>query len=322
MQNKLQYSNVKPSDDAIVLGRSYINVARDLSRINSKNEEVTTRDGHVYAYICKITIAAAASSAWTMYTAPNTWKMRNAFRKFHAYRDMMFDNAGVEGDEMGRYGKTIRPLLDGNHQFDGSADNTLVPYTVDSDKTTGRKYDVGEWTYTQLSTTPIYKTGASPTESSTLGDDWADNFNLQICEENEFEVSGGAKSSGMYSRVGMIHSYNLDRMEVVTPTTAETLDTPSNPLAALRSNGNQATGEVLDIAVDQELEEPPYDLADDGASIYAPIQGFVVFPTTAGTKSMTVVAPAGLIRLVTPTDVAGTLIEVEVLGKILCKDMA
>jgi len=320
MQNLLHYSNVKPSDENIVLGRSYINVARDLSRLNSKNEEVTTRDGHVYAYVCKITIAAAASSGWTMYTAPNTWKMRNSFRKFHAYRDMMFDNAGVEGDEMGRYGKTIRPLLDGNQLLDG--DNTLVCQTIDSDKTTARKYDAGEWTYTQLSTTPIYKEGASPTESSALGDDWADSFNLQICEENEFEVAGGAKSSGMYSRVGMIHSYNLDRMEVVTPTTAETLDTPSNPLAALRSNGNQATGEVLDIAIDQELEQPPYDLADDGASIYCPIQGFMVFPTTAGTKSMTVVAPAGLIRLYTPTDVAGTLIQVEVLGKVLCKDLA
>ncbi|AXH79484.1 MAG: hypothetical protein [Circular genetic element sp.] len=321
MQRNLTYSNVKPSDNTIVLGRSYINIARDLSRLNSKNEEITTRDGHVYAYVCKITISAAASSGWTFYTAPNTWKMRNAFRKFHAYRDMMFENAGVEGDEMGRYGKTIRPLLDGNHQYSGTSDNTLVPYTIDSDKTTARPYEDGEWTYTKLSTTPIYKDGMSPTESSSAGDDWADNFDLQICEENEFEVAGGAKSSGMYSRVGMIHSYNLDRMEVVTPTTAETLDTPSNPLAALRSNGNQATGEVLDIAVDQELEAPPYDLADDGASIFAPIQGSLAFPTTAGTKSLIVTAPAGLMRIFTPTDVAGTVIEVEVLDKVLCKDL-
>jgi len=321
MQRKLRYSNTKPSDDSIVLGRSYINIARDLSRINSKNEEVTTRDGHVYAYVCKVTLSAAASSGWTFFTAPNTWKMRNAFRKFHAYRDMMFENAGVEGDEIGRYGKTIRPLLDGNHQFAGTADNTLVCTTIDSDKTTARKYDVGEWTYTQLSTTPIYNLGESPTESSAAGDDWADSFNLQICEENEFEVAGDTERSGMYSRVGMIHSYNLDRMEVVTPSAAVTLDSPSNPLAALRSNGNQATGEVLDIAIDQELEAPPYDLADNGASIYAPVQGQVIFPTTAGTKTLIVTAPAGLMRIYTPTDVAGTLIEVEVLDKVLCKDL-
>lgn len=322
MQNKLTYVNAKPSDDSIILGRSYINIARDLSRINSKNEEITSRDGHVFGYMCKFTLSSSASSAWQIYAAPNTWKMRNAFRKFHAYRDMMFDNAGVEGDEMGRYGKTIRPLLDGNHQTDATtADNTLVPYTTDSDKTTIQKYNAGEWTYTRLSTTPIYKDGISPTESSALGEDWADNFNLQICEENEFEVAGGAKSSGMYSRVGMIHSYNLDRMEIVTPTAAVTLDTPSNPLAALRSNGNQATGEVLDLAVDQELENPPYDLKDDGGSIFAPQQAMLVFPTTAGTKSFTAFLPAGLARVTVGTDVSA-FIEVEVLGKVLCKDMA
>jgi hypothetical protein len=46
-------------------------------------------------------------------------------------------------------------------------------------------------------------------------------------------------------------------MEIVTPSADVTLETPSNPLAALRSNGNQATGEVLDLAIDQELEAPP-----------------------------------------------------------------
>jgi hypothetical protein len=322
MNNKLSYVNSKPSDDTIILGRSYINVARDLSRLNSKNEEITTRDGHVYGYLCKFTLSGPASSAWQLYAAPNTWKMRNSFRKFHAYRNMMFENAGVEGDEMGRYGKTIRPLLDGAHQTSATvADNTLVPYTRDSDKTTIRKYNAGEWSYTELSTTPIYTVGESPTESSTAGDDWADNFNLQVCEENEFEVSGDSERSGMYSRVGMIHSYNLDRMEVVTPDASVTLDSPSNPLAALRSNGNQATGEVLDIAIDQELEQPPYDLKDDGASIFASQEAMLVFPTTAGTKSFTAFLPAGLARLTVGTDVAA-FIEVEVLGKVLCKDMA
>jgi hypothetical protein len=322
MQNKLYYGNSKPSDSSIILGRSYINVARDLSRLNQKNEEVTSRDGHVYGYICKFTLNSAASSQWQLYAAANSWKMRNSFRKFHAYRNMMFENAGVEGDEMGRYGKTIRPLLDGNHQTDATtADNTLVPFTIDSDKTTVRYYDAGEWTYTQLSTTPIYTIGESPTESSAAGDDWADSFNLQICEENEFEVAGDSTRSGMYSRVGMIHSYNLDRMEVVTPTSDSTISGPSNPLAALRSNGNQATGDILELAQSQELEDPPYDLADNGASIYAPSQAILSFPTTAGTKSFTAFLPAGLARLTVTSDVVG-FIEVEVLGKVLCKDMA
>ena len=200
---------------------------------------------------------AAASTSLTLSTAPNTWKMRNSFRKFHAYRNMMFDNAGVEGDEMGRYGKTIRPLLDINHR--GSNADTLVPATTSSNITPGSVGDEvyfnnGEWSYTQLATTPIFGEGPRPTTSTET---WADAFNLHICEENVADVPPSDSASGTYISVGMIHSYNLDRMEVVTPTADEVLASPSNPLAALRSSGNQAAGEILDIAIDQELETPP-----------------------------------------------------------------
>ena len=49
-------------------------------------------------------------------TAPNTWRMRNAFRKFHAYRELMFENAGVSKEERGRYGHTMRPYLNAGHK--------------------------------------------------------------------------------------------------------------------------------------------------------------------------------------------------------------
>lgn len=319
MQRKLQYANsLNDTTEDIV----YFNIARDLSRINSKNEEVTTRDGHVFGYLCRFTVkAGAAGTEYTLYSAPNTWKMRNAFRKFHAYRQMMFDNIGIEGDEIGRYGKTIRPLLDSGMAADDS--KTLVPFTVNSSHGVGSVvyYDAGEWSYTQLATTPLN----TDTAAALLADPriiWADAFNLKICEENELDIPGTTESSGIYSNVGMIHSYNLDRMEVVTPGADEILDGPSNPLAAIRSEGNRAAGEVLEIVKDQELETPPYDLADNGDSIYAPMQALAQVPTTGGTRSFTAFLPAGLARMyVSETDHLST-IEVEVLDKILCKDMA
>ena len=118
-------------------------------------------------------------------------------------------------------------------------------------------------------------------------------------------------------------SYNLDRMEVSTPSLVDTIaNTPSNPLAALRSSGNQAAGAVLEIAVDQEIETPPYDLADDGNSINTPIAALGVLPTTGGTVSFTAFVPAGVCRLYTNNDDNAAIIEVEVIDKILCKDMA
>ena len=294
----------------------YLNLARDLSRVNSKNEEVTTRDGHVYGYMVDIKLTGLGATAMTLLTAPNSWKMRNAFRKFHAYRDIMFDNAGVEGDELGRYGKTIRPLLDTGQSPDGADD--LVPFTENSDTTTypsGWSIDGGEWTYTKLATTPIYDAN----KPIVAEEKWADEFDLHICEENQVQ-GASSESSGYYKSVGMIHSYNIDRMEVVTPDIDEIIDGPSNPLAALISSGNQATGEVLDIVEDQELEAPPYDIDDNGDSVQCLVKGFAASTAELPNIRMTAFLPAGLARL--KFGAGSGLLEVRVLDKILCKDMA
>lgn len=319
MEDKLYYINSVIEDGSPVEKYDcYLNIARDLARVNSKNEEITTRDGHVEGYLCNFKWTLAAGNSVTLQVAPNTWKMRNAFRKFHAYRDIMFENAGVDDSEKGRYGKTIRPYLDQNMRtgtildpltFKGAQGGTGVP--------TSHIYDGGEWTYTQLATTPIYQEGVNVDPPS---DFWADAFDVHICEENLVQ-GATASSSGTYKSVGMIHSYNLDRMEVVTPDADTTLDGPSNPLAALISSGNQATGEVLSIAIDQELEKPPYDLDDNGDSIFMNVEGYGVTRSTGGTISFTAFVPAGLARFFLPQENAATL-EVTVLDKILCKDMA
>ena len=206
MQNTLYYLNAYEdplSGQTVRLNKPYINIARDLSRINSKNEEITTRDGHVFGYMCSFKVITADSGAVNCYTSPNTWKMRNSFRKFHAYRDIMYENAGIDmKSEVGRYGHTMRPLLDSRHV--GDYTDTLTPFTIESDSTTSVFYDKGDWTYTELATTPIYTDGGVIQPDTK----WADNFNIHICEENQV-TDDTARDSGYYSSVGMIHSYIL-----------------------------------------------------------------------------------------------------------------
>jgi hypothetical protein len=290
---------------------NYINLARDLSRLESKNEEITTRDGHVKGYLVDIKCMGGSLS---VYTAPNSWKMRNSFRKFHAYRELMFEEAGIEGDEIGRYGKTIRPYLDVGHLTNAA----LTPFT--SNSVTGAwNVDGGEWTMTRMATTPIYgESGGGPAQSA---EKWADGFDLHICEENQFQIPGDDAKSGMYSSVGMIHSYNLDRQELVTPdiNSDQVLESPSNPLAAIRSNGNQAAGAVLDIAIDQEAEAPPYDLADNGDSIQVAFAGSGLSTAEFPTQHVQCFVPAGLMRI--DTGSATATLQVKVLDTILCKDM-
>jgi hypothetical protein len=309
MENNLFY--IMPT------GTNYFNFAYDLSRVNSKNEEVTSRDGHVYGYMAEFSVSASAAGTVILSTAPNSWRMRNSFRKFHAYRDIMFRNAGVDGSEMGRYGRTIRPLLDYHHKADGT--NTADPLSQRSDNTSGTNaIEGGEWTYSRLAVTPAYTDEApiDPTENY-----WADSFTLHICEENNVADNSDLQS-GFYKSVGMIHSYNIDRQDVVTPEadTGEVIEGPSNPLAQLISSGNQAVGEVIDITEDQELEAPPYDIQSDGDSMLTTIKHFGASTAEWPTYRFSAFIPAGLARL-TVTG-GNTNINVRIVGKVLCKDMA
>lgn len=314
MEGNLTYGGVGPLQ--------YFNLARDLSAMNSKNEEVTTRDGHVYAYICDITVHASVTGSYAVLAAPNTWKMRNSFRKWHAYRDMMFDEAGVEGEEKGRYGKTIRPYLDESMKGGTIKSPALV--------------DLGEWTYSQIAATPGYKEAGTGTEASSI----VDVYDLNICGQNQVS-STTAQGSQRFSAVGMIHSYNQDRMEVVTPTAGETVEGLNNPLALLRYKG-AAGGEVMDIAEDQELEAPPYSIVDNGSSVSKVTKALGQLSVATGSvwdtvtesqvpnetkvpkliRFTNVVVPAGLMMMSTAGTDPLALVHIECIGKVLCKDLA
>ena len=118
MEGHLLYGATTSSGGATAK-QKYYNIARDLAALNGKNEEITTRDGHLYAYIVEVTGFGNAASLNYFSTIPNTWKVRNAFRKFHFARDHMFDQAGVSKSERGKYGQTMRPYFSVQHKTDG-----------------------------------------------------------------------------------------------------------------------------------------------------------------------------------------------------------
>ena len=101
-------------------------------------------------------------------------------------------------------------------------------------------YDGGEWTYSKFATVPLYEAGAGDMKDSTLA--VADSWPVHICEANVNDDVEG-KTGGTYSSVGMIHSYNQDRQEVVTPTVdSQTVEGQNNPLALLRQGGSVSYG--------------------------------------------------------------------------------
>ena len=300
-ETRLSYGEPLTKND-----QHYMNLVKDLSWLNSRGMEHTDREGHVVGYYVDITIVMDSDVPFLFVAAPNTWKMRNAFRKWHFARLEMFRNAGVTKSEMGKYGQTIRPFL---NQGQVNYASLSAPVEQETLVPVGCTDAARVWTYSDVATSPGWQTS----ETGSGGLSLVDAFKLTICGENKTEATAAGGTTLKFSTAGMIHSYNIDRMEVVTPLASETITGENNPLAALRSQTITA-GEVTEIAEDQETEATPYDISDAGDSKTATLQV---------QRIHNLFVPAGILAIlnssggtVTPT------IFVDVKGSVLCKDVA
>ena len=225
-------------------------------------------------------------------------------------------DAGVTESEMGRYGKTIRPYLDAGMKASGDIRD---PLGWDLSAQTQ------EWTYTQIAASPGFDAAGIGTDGKQI----VDVYDLNITGINQ--VADTAPNGTQYfSAVGMIHSYNQDRQEVVTPTIdSQTVEGQNNPLALLKQGGSVSGGEVMDIVQDQELEAPPYDITDNGHSTDLAVADIMqINPGYDGTSSVPVLkstqlfVPAGLLLITSDAAQPDALLHIEVVGKVLCKDLA
>jgi len=274
-----------------------INVFDGLSRVNHKHQEWTTRDGHLLGALCDITVRVPTGQSFStnFYGLGNTWIVRNAFRKFHFLRMEMFDKAGVEKSEIGKYGHTLRPnlmpdsrwtgtlnadfkqvfpgaVLSGESWGDGS---TVDVFTLESNATTGSGSPVRNGMtetleYTKLVSAAQTIGSASVPDTDKLYDEWDLHI---ILGHNVEETNIGADQ---WSSVGMLMAYLEDRQAEIPDATAASAMVAFNPLAALATQ-TATSGEIVDIAQEQSLEEPPYDISDDerGSGVQLVHKGFL-----------------------------------------------
>lgn len=311
-EGRLQYIGTQGGDTL------YYNIAKDLAVLNARNEEITDRQGNLYGYWCKVQTASAANDALTLSYCPNTWKVRNAFRKFHFAREHMFREAGVTKREMGKYGRTLRPYFNQDHQSTGSQ----VPRLIDAGTMAVVSTTGGDWTYSTLASSPTMVDDENMEDVALAP---VDEWTLTILDSHREEAISG-EGVKTWTSVAMVQAYNQDRMEEIPDATADSsIVGLNNPLASLRTQ-TLTTGEILEIATDQQLEAPPYDVADTGDSTQACYDYMLVGGTTAGaTAAMRnwglYFFPAGIIAL-TNTQSNSNALEIQVIGKELCKDVA
>lgn len=130
-----------------------INLCRDLSLLNRKNFEHTTRKGVPLVYHCKVTSYRNAGTDQDLeqqlyaYTVPQNWVYRNAAVKLHFAREAMLKKNGITKGERGRYDHTIRYGWDNTDTSDGT-DGWLDPLDCAGSAWAGA--ELGTWDTTEL----------------------------------------------------------------------------------------------------------------------------------------------------------------------------
>lgn len=310
----------------------FYNLVQGLSIINSKGMTHTTRAGVPLVYTCDIRITCEGAGTFAAWSIPETWKSRNAGVKWHKLRDHMFRESGISKKEQGRYGATIRPYFDYSHKLgvlDPGLRTAPIPQVGAIDQTDGalplvpKDTTGGEWTYSDIVVTPpVDDDGTVDISEASL----VDVFDLCVLGDHQVTPETATEVE-KWTMVGMIKSYLEDRMGALmvsaASTNLESVITPDNPLALLRSQTLTA-GEVTDVANEQQEENPPYQtgalVGVQGADAYqADFCGMMsTGPTTNTSFNPTVTlynvrVPYGLLAIRDETESSlGVLVDIKV----------
>ena len=241
MEGKIAYHTGNVSNSARTrIGT--VNLCRDLSLINRKNHEQTTRKGVPLVYHCKVTAFKDTYSAdsdridqMTFLTVPQNWVYRNASVQLHKAREAMYKKNGVRKSERGRYSKTVR------YQWDGSG-SYVAPYNPEPVGLTAYSgAELGSWDETDL----------------VMSD--GDTVNISLWTDTSLQDQDAALPA---STVGLTQGYLYSRPLITDDDDgSEALPAKFSMIRDMFNVGGSTQDEVRDLA-DTEADSPPYD-ADD-----------------------------------------------------------
>lgn len=189
-EGTLTYARTLTSQQTLAGFNVAVNVFDGLSRVNHKHQEWTTRDGHLLGALCDITIRAneGVDFSTNFFGLGNNWIVRNAFRKFHFLRNEMFDKAGIEKSERGKYGHTLRPNLLPDDKWSGTLNANFVqtfPGYVAIGGDSWATSDVGSFT---IKTQQEGSSGGGPVRN-TMGE--LLDYTQLVSAANSIGVTGG-----------------------------------------------------------------------------------------------------------------------------------
>lgn len=261
MEGTLNYKTASIGTSTTAAGT--VNLCRDLSLVNRKNHEHTTRKGVPLVYHTKITVYRSSQTDTDeeqklfFYCTPKNWVYRNAAVKLHHAREAMMRNNSVTKKDRGRYDHTIRYGWDNTDTSDG-ADGWLDP--VDHE---GNAYVLGSW-----DTTEVF-TGTGLEIRPVLWGGASDNL-----EDTTSPAAGNYSLASMYLQSrNLIRTDDSDDTDLEGDGAEDEFPGEHSIIRQLFGGYEPAQDEVIE-SVQTSQDNPPYD-ADDlttDASFIAPIE--------------------------------------------------
>lgn len=286
MENRLQYNLTSVGHE------NWLNLGKDLSSINQRGYGATDKSGHLLTYVCDFEFLTTGTNAIHIRTAPETWRAKSSFKKWHALREFMYRSTGIKKSERGRYAGILRPYFDPIHQaFD---QYTLAPQQVTLDLAG----DASEWSYEDESAIPAgdwtYSSIVVDTNPDGGASEETDRFSLHILGSSVNNLTGQLGADQNWDSVGMIHSFNQDRV-MPSADPDNFVAAKDNPLALLKGRSDTSY-ETAEIAEEEAVDGPPY--AIDGGT--ESVLGGYLETTATGqqiTRAYGVRIPAGLAHI-------------------------
>jgi hypothetical protein len=245
------------------------NLVKDYSALNRKNMRHTDNKGYPLCYVVEVEAIGDPGQALEVeiFTAPETWVLKNAVRKWHMARNQMLERVGALGT-IGEYAKTIRPYLTVAHAIHGDirpalgrANHTSNLVNAGTSTQTEssqaavseRTMSGGEWTYTKIAAVADNEGVAAP---------GSDFYDLVLTGDHDSDDGEEDSSRRFFTHVSMMRSYLESRRNassiIQTQAGGGTIQAEPNPLVNLMSD-SISVGEVKEIVQDLQREKPPYE---------------------------------------------------------------
>lgn len=245
------------------------NLVKDYAALNRKNMRHTDNKGYPLCYVVEVEAIGDPGQALEVeiFTAPETWVLKNAVRKWHMARNQMLERVGALGT-VGEYAKTIRPYLTVAHATHGDIrpalgranhTSTLVNAGTSTQTESSqaavseRTMTGGEWTYTEI---------AAVADSEESNEAHSDRYHLVLTGDHDSDVGTNNSEGRQFTHVSMMRSYLESRRNassvIQTQDGGGTIQAEPNPLVNLMAD-SVSVGELKEIVQDIQREKPPYE---------------------------------------------------------------